>query len=161
MLFLRVLLDRLRPDLRAVDIAVLVDGDTLGRARAAEGRGVLVGARFRIGDEPDDLAVLDRAPPQAALPAVVIARHRARFRVGDIQDVVLDEDAAWAAELAELFDELALLIEDLNPVVVAIADEQASLRVERERVRLIDLAGAGAQLAPLLEELAGLVELQH
>src|SRR5262249_50464296 len=53
------------------------------------------------------------------------------------------------------------LVEDLNPVVVAIADEQTSTRIHRQRVRLIELTGAAAVLAPLLDQLSSLVELQH
>src|SRR5207247_2794794 len=141
----------------AVDVALRIDGDAFGRARAGE---IRTASRFRIGDVPGDLAVLDAAPADAALPAVVILRDRFRFGVRDVQNVVLDEDPARPAELTELLDELAVLIEDLHPVVVAIADEQPSPRVERQRVRLIELARTGAQLAPLLDELASLVELQ-
>ena len=60
-----------------------------------------------------------------------------------------------------LGQEVAVLIEDLNPVVVAIADEQPALRVHRERVRLIEFVGARAVLAPCLDELAVLRELEQ
>src|SRR5207245_6576320 len=95
------------------------------------------------------------------LPAVVVPRHRFRFGVRDVNHVVLvDVDTAWPAVLLPLFDEGAVLIEDLNPVVIAIADEQTAARIHREAVRLIELAGPGAKLAPFLDELAGLVELE-
>ena len=46
---------------------------------------------------------------------------------GDIDHVVLvDGDAARPAELLPLGEELALLIEDLDAVVGAVGDEQAS-----------------------------------
>jgi len=44
--------------------------------------------------------------------------------------------------LAPLVDERPVLIEDLNPVVLAIADEQAAARVDGDGVRLAQLAAA-------------------
>ena len=41
----------------------------------------------------------------------------------------------------------------------AIADKQAAARIEDDRMRLVELARAGALLAPLLDELAVLAEL--
>src|SRR5262249_37238776 len=74
----------------------------------------------------------------------------------DVENVVLvNVNAARTAELLPLCNKFAVLVEDLNPVVVAIADKQASLRVHRHRVRLIELARTGAQLAPGLNQLAG------
>ena len=110
-----------------------------------------------------DLAVLGAADADAALPAVVVLRHRLGFRVGDVDHVVLvDEDAARPAELLPLVDELAVLIEDLDAVVVAIADEEPALRVDRERVRLIEFAGRRCRSLPhSLMNLPVLVELQH
>ena len=84
-----------------------------------------------------------------------------RFRIGDIQRVglLVDVHPARAAELEPLGDELPVLIEDLNAVVLTIADEHASARIDGERVRDIELARAHAFLAPRLEELSVLVEL--
>jgi hypothetical protein len=45
------------------------------------------------------------------------------------------------------------LVEDLNPVVLPIADEQPTARIERKRVDAVELAGACALLAPRLENL--------
>src|SRR2546427_12302202 len=154
----RVFHHPLRPDLGAVHMALRVGGDAFGRARAAE-IGTL--ARFGIGDEVLHGAVFRAADSQAAPPAIVVARDRLRFGIGDVNIVLLvDEDAARTAELLPLGDELAVLIEDLDAVVIAIADEEAFARIHRERVRLIEFTGRGAELAPLLDELAGLVELQ-
>ncbi len=58
-----------------------------------------------------------------------------------------------------VLEQLAVLVEDLNPVVRPIGDEQPAFRVPRERVRLVELARACAALAPLLDELAGAIEL--
>src|SRR6185295_9415593 len=93
-LFLHVFVHGLRSDLRAVNVAGGVDRDAFRGAGAGE---IGTAARFRIGDEPGDLAVLDAPPADAALPAVVILRDRFGFGVGDVKNVVLDEDAARPA----------------------------------------------------------------
>ena len=59
-----------------------------------------------------------------------------------------------------LGEELAVLVEDLDAVVAAIGDEQPAPRIERERVRLLNSPGPGAELAPALDELAVLRELR-
>ena len=46
-------------------------------------------------------------------------------------------------------DELAVLIENLDAVVAAVADEQAALGIEGQRVRRVELARPRALLAPL------------
>src|SRR5436309_8061386 len=103
----RVLLHCFRSDLGSVNVARRIDRDAFRRARA---RRLLV----RIGNEAEDLAVLQAAVTDPALPAVVIARHGLGFGVGDVEDVVLvDPHAARPAELAELLNERAVLIEDL------------------------------------------------
>src|SRR4029453_18872582 len=96
----------------------------------------------------------------AALPFVVRRGDRTGFRVGTVNDVVLDVDAAQPAELIPRGQRLERLrIEDLDAVVRAIGDKQAALRIEREAVRLIEFSvEARALLAELLDELPGLVE---
>ena len=54
---------------------------------------------------------------------------------------------------------LAILGEDLDPAVAAIADEQTALRIHRQRVRVPKLAMITANGTPLHEEIAVLVEL--
>src|SRR5437867_12513814 len=65
-------------------------------------------------------------------------RSRLRLRIGDVDRVLLvDIDPARTTELLPLRDERAVLVEDLNPVVVAIADEEAAARVQdRKSTRL-------------------------
>src|SRR5262249_15223725 len=70
----------------------------------------------------------------------------------------VDEDAARAAELFPRCEELAVLIENLNPVVGAIANEEAPARVHRQRMRALELIGTRTMIAPFLEVLAVLVE---
>src|SRR5205814_9439066 len=121
-------------------------------------RGIFV----RVGNEREHFPVLDVADPDAALPAGVIPGDRARFGIGDVNVVALvDEDAARPAELRPLVDEVAVAIENLNAVVVAIAHEQASPRVECERVRLIELARTRAGFSPSFAQGAVLRELQN
>src|SRR6267378_2065686 len=151
--FLGVLHHPLRSDLGAVDVALSVGRDAFGGAGTG---GVLVGIR----NESRHLAVLGAADPDAALPVGARLVDRARLRIRNIDDIVLvDVDAARAAELRPLVDEVAVLIEDLDAVVAAVAKEQPAARVHRQRVRAVDLAGCAALLAPGLDELAGLVEL--
>ena len=70
------------------------------------------------------------------------------FGIGDVDTVVLrDRDAARPPELPPLLEKLAALIEDLDAIVLAVADEQPAARVDRDGVRLADLAGPRA-LAP-------------
>src|SRR5262249_49935402 len=81
-------------------------------------------------------------------------RNRLRFRIRDIDHVVLvDEDAARAAELRPLGDELAILIKNLNAVVRAIPEEEPALRIHGDRVRAVDLARSRSLRAPGLDEL--------
>src|SRR5207249_10396707 len=67
---------------------------------------------------------------------------------------------AQAAERLRLLQELPVLIEDLQPHVAAIGDEQTTPRIEREAVRRTEFAGRGAELAPRLDEFAVLRELR-
>src|SRR5258707_13192281 len=143
----------LRPNLGAVDVALSIGRDAFGGAGAG---GVLVGIR----NESRHLAVLGAADPDAALPVGARLVDRARLRIRHVDHVVLvDVDAARAAELRPLVDEVAVLIENLDAVVAAVAKKQPAARVHRKRVRAVDLAGRAALLAPGLDEFAGLVEL--
>src|SRR6185295_13021441 len=101
------------------------------------------------------------ADADTTVPVGLVTRGR-RLGIGRVEHVVLvDVDAARPAELPPLLEELAVLIEDLNAAVAAIADEQTSARIERERVRHVELPRARAGRAELLDELAVLVELEH
>ena len=128
------LISRELPEIRHIgeageDIAVLVH------------RHALDGVVFAPGHEAQHLAVADLAPADAVAEAGIIFRVRQRIR--DVDHVVPgDEDAAGPAELLPFAQELALLVEDLDAVVGAVGDEDASLRVDREAVRRIELAGS-------------------
>ena len=53
------------------------------------------------------------------------------------------------------------MIEDLYSIVVSIADEQASSRIHRERMRLIEFARSRPQFTPALDEFAVVREFQN
>src|SRR5690348_10190091 len=110
-------------DFRAIDDAVLVRGDAFRRA----GGDRLV---HGIGDEVFDGSILGAADAHAALPAVMVLRYRFRFGIGDIDHVVLvDIDAAGTTELRPGFQELDVLVENIDEIVVAVADEQPAARI--------------------------------
>src|SRR5205814_5576504 len=88
-----VLLHALWTDLGAVNVAVGVGRHAFRRAR---GRRLL----NRIRNERRHRSIARAADTNAALPAIMIARDRFGFGIGDVDDVALvDVDAARAAEL--------------------------------------------------------------
>src|SRR5580704_3709311 len=107
-LFIHVFLNILLSDFRAVNVTSRVDGVAF--------RGACAGGLFsRIGNESDNFSILQAAPANAALPAIVIARDRFRFRIGDIEHMVLIEpDSAGPAKLAEFLQVVAVQIEYLD-----------------------------------------------
>src|SRR5262249_49491335 len=120
-LLLHVPLQRARADFGAVYVAAGVGSDAFGGAR---GWGLL----DRIGDEGLHGAVLGAADADAALPAVVIAGDGFGFGIRDVDDVILiDVNSARPAELLPLVDEFPVLVEDLNSIVVPVADEEPAL----------------------------------
>src|SRR5437016_4382657 len=111
---LRVSLQRSRAHFGAVDVPLAVSRDTLRGARSGCR---LVGVR----DEGHHLTVADLPDANAALPSGMVASDRSRFGIGHVDGVgLVDENPARAAELRPLVEDLAVLIENLNPVVVAI-----------------------------------------
>src|SRR5262245_13606659 len=81
-------------------------------------------------------------------------RRLARLRVVGIEDVVLDEHAADAAELLPLFDEFVARIEDLDADVATVGNDETSALVEHHRVRGPELAWPRTQLAEAPNEFA-------
>src|SRR3954452_5334686 len=107
--------------------------------------------RFLIFDERGDAAIPRAADADAFLDPrqLVSAGVGTRLGIGDVDGVVFgDEDPARPAELAPLVQECAVLIEDLDPVVLAVADEQPPARVDGDRMRLAELAMSGSLTAP-------------
>src|SRR5688572_5318220 len=119
-LSLHIFSQHFRPDLGAINVAVRIGGHAF---RAA--RGGLVRSGLRIGNEGRDLAIARAADINPALPTGIA--FGVRLRVGHVNDVIsIDENAARTAELLPFLQELAVLIEELNPVVRAVADEEAA-----------------------------------
>src|SRR5262249_3971562 len=107
-----------------IDVARVVHANTFRRA----------GLDRRLRYEGGDLAVLDAADADAWLEARIVARGR--LRIGDVDHVVLvDGNVARPPELLPLSNELAVRLENLNAVVGAVGDVDASRRIERDAVR--------------------------
>src|ERR1700676_1145978 len=99
------------------------------------------------------LAVFHLAHADGALNARIV--FGIRLRIGHINDVFgVDENPAGRAVLLPFFDVVAVLIEDLNPVVIAVTHKQASFGIEGERVRSVKFARTTAFLSPSLDELS-------
>src|SRR6201999_4497810 len=116
---------------RAIDVPIDISGHPF---RCARGGGLL----DRIGDERRDRPVTCTADADAAPPAIVIAGYGFRLGIGHVDSVLLvDVDPAGAAELAPDGELPAVLIENHDPVVAAIANEQPPLGVHGQGVRAI------------------------
>src|SRR5207302_8187484 len=84
-----------------------------------------------------------------------------RLRIGDVDRVLLvDVDPARPAELLPFGLIGAVLIENLNAIVLAVADEQPAARVHRQCMRLVELIRARPSFAPRFDQLAILRELE-
>src|SRR3984893_3427034 len=153
----------------AVHVSVGVDGDPFRQARPA---GVGIGAWIRNQILDGSIACAADAYPAASswIESVTSLRKRqladvrttvARFGISDIHSVGLpvDVDSARSAELEPLGDERSVLVENLDAVVLTIANEEPAARIERQRVRDVEFPGAHPFLAPRLDELSGFVEL--
>src|SRR5579872_401498 len=149
-LFLDVLFQILRPNFRAINGALGIYRDAFGCAGVG-------GICHRVWNERNHGTILDESDPHASFPTGMVVRIR--FRVSHVDHIVLvDEDSARAAELRPLLDELSVLVEDLDAVVGAVADEKPALGIERERVGDVELPWFGAVRAPGLDEFPVLVE---
>src|SRR5262249_45777212 len=116
----------------------------------------------RIRNEIPERSIFGTADANTALPAVVTAGDGLGLRIRDVDHVILvDINTARPAELFPLFDEVPVLIEDLDTVVVTIADEQSSSRIHCQRMRLVEFTSRRSELAPSLDQLTVFRELQH
>src|SRR5215469_9006271 len=121
-LLLNVLFEHLPPDDPAIDIALRVHAHAFGAA-------VILGGRFHVFDEVFHRAVFGAPDADALLPTGLILSPR--FGIGHVHGVILrDEDAARPCPLAPGVKIAAVLVEDLNPVISAVADKQAASRIE-------------------------------
>src|SRR5262245_5047884 len=151
-LLLDVFLQRPRADFRPIHIPLSVGRDAFGRARSG-----FVGILFRVGNESDGLAVSGAPDTDAALPARV--SPRIRLRVSHINNVVfINENPARTAELSPFFEEFSVLVENLDAIIIPIADEEPAFRIQSDGVRRVELAWARSFLTPRLDELPVLRE---
>src|SRR5215208_37086 len=147
-LVLHIFHQPLGTDFGSVNISRRIGSDALRGACA----GFLI---CRIWNERGDRAVLRAADPDAAFPAIVVPSHRLGFRIRDVDDIVsVNIDSARAAELRPLVEEFAVLIENLDAIILPIADEQPPLRIDGDRVGNIEFSRSRTLLAPGLDELA-------
>src|SRR5216683_1747602 len=103
--------EHLPTDDRAVNIALGVDAEAFGA-------GMIGRRRLHVFDERRDASVPRAADADAFLDAHQLMRAGigTGFGIRDIDRVVFgDEDAAGPAELTPLIQQLALLVEDLDP----------------------------------------------
>src|SRR5205823_5201193 len=108
----------------------------------------------RIQDERVDPSGLRVADPDPLLPAGVL--HIVGLRVRHV-DLILavERNSARLSELRPRSRQrLPLLIEDLDPVVPAVADENSSPRVDSDGVESMELARRPTGFAPRLDELS-------
>ena len=152
-----VLPQRVRTDVGGEDAAFGVGRDA-GRAGDAGRVGV---GEVGVGNEGAQRAVDGAADRDA--PDVAGVHRRVRLRVAHVERVVgRHVQGAGTAELPPGGDEVAVLVEDLHPVVAAVGDEDVALRAaDGDVVGLVELAGSVAGAAPGLEEPAVAGELQH
>src|SRR5437868_15134398 len=118
-------LQHLPADDRAVHTAVAVHADTLGA-------GVLRARGLHVLDEGGDFARCGAADPNPLPDARQLVRTGVGtgLGIGDVDGVVSgDGDPARPAELPPFGEVPAFLIEDLDAIVLAIADEQPPLRI--------------------------------
>src|SRR3977135_1156978 len=92
----------------------------------------------------------------------MVLRNGLRLGIGHVNDVVLvDRNSARPAELLPLRDIVSFLVEDLDPIVIAIPDEQPSFRIEGQAMRYVDLPRPGSLLSPHLDNFPILRELPN
>src|SRR6266487_2202235 len=84
-----------------------------------------------------------------------------RPAIGDKKRVIRRDKQAKGSKAAEGADEFAILIENLNTIVFAIADVKISLGIQSHRVRRVEFSFTGSFFPPGENKLAALVEFHH
>src|SRR6267143_3014151 len=105
------------------NIACVIGGHALSPTVAC-GASALFG-RGRVRNEGSDSPVLHLANSHAPFEARIL-RH-VGFGIGNVENVVLvDEEAAWAAELLPFREEHAVRVKDLDTIIGSVSDEYAA-----------------------------------
>src|SRR5678815_1933286 len=108
-------------------------------------------------NEDRHLPVFQTADTDSALPSGMHTFRR--LRVGSVDDVILVErETTRSAEVIVFRNEPAVLGQNLDPVIVAIGNDQPALRIKLNRVWSAELARARAGLTDDSEELSVLIE---
>src|SRR6266478_2035732 len=132
---------------RPVNVAAGIRANAFGRTGVR-----MVGVWFRVRNKRRHRAVF--GAPDANAPLKPWVPCAIRFVIGHVNDVILvDENPAGLAELLPLIEKFSILIEDLDPVVSAVGDEETSFRIESKRVGRLELAGTLPFLPPRFDEL--------
>ena len=114
--------------------------------------------RSRLRNEGGDFTILHAANSHAPFEARIL-RH-VGFGIGRIENVALvDEKAAWAAELLPFREEHTVRAKDLDTIIGSVSDEYTACRIDRQRMIDPELARAGTPPAPGRNELAATGEL--
>src|SRR6266478_148288 len=105
------------------NIACVIRGHGLSPA-VARGASALFG-RGRVRNEGSDFTILHAANSHAPFESGIL-RH-VGFGSGNVENVVLvDEEAAWAAELLPFPKEHAVRAEDLDTIIGSVSDKYAA-----------------------------------
>src|SRR5215475_4533133 len=135
-------------DPTGIDVPLIVHSDAFRRT----------GLRRSLWNESRDLAVLCTTDADTSVESGIVGPIR--LRVGHVDHVVLiDGDVAGPAELLPFGDKLAVRLEDLNTIVSAVADVDASLGVKCDAMRSIEVALPLAVPAPCCDEFSILGKL--
>src|SRR5262249_48940217 len=117
------------------------------------------GDEVRFAELADAVAGLANDREHFALE--IELQHLTREAVHHEDRVLTDVEAARQSCELHLTDERALVVEDLNALVLAIGHPEQPLCVDRDPVRDFELARLLALAAPRRDELPRLVELEH
>ena len=138
-------------DLADIDVAARVDRETVRRQELAE-----LGPGRRVAEAADQLAfMIDDADPRPEIGNIA-ADGSGRTDFADVADrlvTVRHVEAARAVQVLPLRLVLAVAVEDLDPMVLAVGDIDPAVGVAADVVDDVELALAGAGLAPGISNL--------
>src|SRR5258708_6234714 len=114
--------------------------------------------RSGLRNEGSDFTILHAANSHAPFEARIL-RH-VGFGIGNVENVVLvDEEAAWAAELLPSRQEHTVRAKDLDTIIGSVGTEYPPCGTDRQRLMAPNPPRAGAPPAPGRNELAATGEL--
>src|SRR5467141_4090453 len=138
---------RFPDNFRPVNVAAGIRANAFGRTGIR-----MVGIWFRVRNKCRHRAVF--GAPDANAPLKTWVPCAIRFVIGHVNDVILaDKNPAGLAELLPLIEKFSILIEDLDPVVSAVGNEQTSFGIESQGVGRLELPGSLSLLPPRFDEL--------